>query len=77
MSLMDNGKVKSLGLHTLISYAMMHNEFRFDLTALLHQQVYSFSQGNNRIDQGRYKSSYFRVKLKRIKFELYTEPDLT
>ena len=22
------------------------------------------------------KSSYFRVKLKRIKFELYTEPDL-
>ena len=25
---------------------------------------------------GKYKSSYFRVKLKRIKFELYTEPDL-
>ena len=24
----------------------------------------------------RNKSSYFRVKLKRIKFELYTEPDL-
>ena len=23
------------------------------------------------------KSSYFRVKLERIKFELYTEPDLT
>ena len=25
----------------------------------------------------RNKSSYFRVKLKRIEFELYTEPDLT
>ena len=27
-------------------------------------------------ETGKNKSSYFRVKLKRIKFELYTEPDL-
>ena len=28
------------------------------------------------LDVVRYKSFYFRVKLKRIKFELYTEADL-
>ena len=32
--------------------------------------IYRFSK------RGQNKSSYFRVKLKRIKFELFTEPDL-
>ena len=34
------------------------------------------SNENSNIHKNIDKSSYFRVKLKRIKFELYTEPDL-
>ena len=36
---------------------------------------YSFPK-NIETPKNKNKSSYFRVKLKRIKFELYTEPDL-
>ena len=36
-----------------------------------------FNQNNLKSSVKANKSSYFRVKLKRIKFELYTEPNLT
>ena len=65
---------------TLLKYSNKTKEFDASLFSILNDKenqalALGLSVHNSKVSNHN-KSSYFRVKLKRIKFELYTEPDL-
>ena len=71
-------------IHDWIMYSLIDILFKIKCLKMIFsshfcpfslQQCYLYQQAQLKNSES-YKLSYFRVKLKRIKFELYTEPDL-